>query len=197
MTEGATERQQQSQKPYWKSPFWILSQLAAGVSLVKLIQDLDWVSLKGVIAQWVGFYDNMVLAIVEFLTGWIDVSWLHITRAEAHLVVIWVMLVSALSAGVRDPRRVQSEAHRVGRVTRILVVALVRTFVPAIGFAVALLLPGTWGLVIQGLVLAVYVVGLPLMKDSDDFVRRDTVRYLLGTLGWALLVVLLGGVLLK
>ena len=89
-------------------PLRVLFRLAAGLSVVNLAVDFNWVSLRGAIARWVESYDHMVTTAADFLFGWIPVSWININDREAHQLVLasvlFVPFLYAVSALEDEPR---------------------------------------------------------------------------------------------
>ncbi|GAA1786471.1 hypothetical protein GCM10009682_05720 [Luedemannella flava] len=172
-------------------PFRMLGWVAGALSMVNLVRDLDWVSLRGSVDQWVDAYGRFVAAGADLLFGWIKVGWLHVSHMEAHgLVIVGLLLSTFIKAGVTETNA-RGQAATFGE---DVVKPLGALGVPAV--AAALVLPGSWGFWVP-------VVGMTSFCTLAFFMGAEMGRTfkvavltnLAGTLGIAALVVLLGSAL--
>ncbi|WP_117211646.1 hypothetical protein [Allorhizocola rhizosphaerae] len=197
MTDEATERRKDPHGPVWKRPWFLLSQLASGISLVKLLQDLDWVSLKGVIAEWVAFYNMMVVAVVGFLTGWIQVSWMRISEHEAHALVVISFAMAMMSKSLFPDRPQKTDRYRVSK----------RFFSLALWPGTPLLMMLNYLFIdypvqsSRGLLLIVGLTGLfdlaVAWLFAERVARRVVILHMGSVLGWAAAIIVVGNFLLR
>lgn len=145
------------------------------------MRDLDWITLKGTLGIWVAEYHMLVTGAVDFLVGWITVSWIEISDTESHLVVILIVLWSSFLKSDTVDTELPS------MVVSILIVMLAL-------IAIVLLLPGQLGIAVA-VALCSFTL-LQLFEDSPRFPRRLALMNLSGVVGTALLIIL-GSVLIR
>jgi hypothetical protein len=118
-------------------PIRILGWIIGALSVVNLIQDVNWITMKGAIFRWVDGYERLVTGSADFLFGWIDVSWLHVSAAETHAIVLLAVFLSS------NFKAWTTKAGG-GFVATALLSGL-RTLTYLIMAAIALILPDRWG----------------------------------------------------
>lgn len=156
-------------------PFRILGYLAGGLSIINLVRDLEWITLKGALGQWVAEYDKIVSGVVNFLFRWIPVSWIEISDLEAHLLVIIIVMMSSI---LKANTTKQNLAAAFTSLVMLLALSVI-----------VLLLPGGWGITVAALAAAVCAV-MVVAIDSSQFPRKLILMNLGGIIGTAMLIVL-------
>jgi hypothetical protein len=78
----------------WWHPLRVLGQIAAALSILNLMRDLQWTSLKGTLATWLDAYNHVVGGLTHVLFGWVNVSWMSVSAPESHTLVLGVLIIS-------------------------------------------------------------------------------------------------------
>ncbi len=181
-----TESRQRRTSLAWL-PFRILAWIAGGLSIVNLVTDFDWVTLKGVVARCVETYARIVANCVDFLFGWIPVwvHWMQISETESHVLVLVALLATSITRGSYIGARDEGG----DTVTPLVLIPTVSVGIPTI---TALLIPGPWGAVLTIVVAAGVLRLSAAVGDAGSFHRGDGLLSLIGAAGVCLLVVLGG-----
>jgi hypothetical protein len=160
-------------------PLRILGWIAGALSVVNLMRDLDWVSLRGTLGRWVEVYERLVTDAVDFLFGWISVSWIEMTEPEAHLIVICSLLASSVARGFALADFYESLGAWFGAIALFVGVPVL----------VALLTPGPWGVWLVAACLAIICLVL-FLSEGEGYNRRRALLNIVGALGFVVLIVL-------
>ena len=74
---------------------WVFGAL----SVVNLINDFNWIELRGKLAKWIEAYGEFVHKLNKILFGWIDFYWFEISATETHfLIVIFIVGTSTIKS---------------------------------------------------------------------------------------------------
>jgi hypothetical protein len=83
------------------------------LSLLQLIDGIEAVTLVGQAKKWVHAYSSLVEKISGFLFGWMRWRWFHISEVEAHLLVLVLLLLAAVSRASFKTGRMRSRAEAI------------------------------------------------------------------------------------
>lgn len=91
---GRSEDHRKSSKQMAEfSPTSVLTWVMGAFSIVNLIHEFDAIKLKGTVGKWVDSYNEIVCGIATFLFGWIQWKWVSLDSFEAHLLVLFLLLI--------------------------------------------------------------------------------------------------------
>lgn len=169
-------------------PFKVLGWIAGALSIAHLIEDLNWVTLKGVIAEWIQAYERLVMGVSDLLFGWIPVSWIGVADSEAHALVICALLVTSLVKSVSDTH--PTDAGLLSTTTAMILANVKFMSVPLVA---VLLLPTILG---SGFCLVFVLLGCLVPFANDSQFRRAWLLNVVGVVGIATLLVVIGSTVL-
>ncbi|HEY0084309.1 MAG TPA: hypothetical protein VGB65_00215 [Allosphingosinicella sp.] len=122
---------------------WILrgfGWLFGGLSLIKLIEDLDLIKLYGALQDWTSAYGMFVAKVGDFLFGWIDWRWLKIEDIEYHVIVLATLLGGAVGRATYSTLLRRSSSTPGADAFGIAVAFVI------ISIFIVVVLPATWSL---------------------------------------------------
>lgn len=136
---------------------WVLG----AASLLNLLQDLDYVALKGKIGTWIAAYNAVVSNIHRLCFSWVNFKWVNISLQETHLLIISAIMATIVC---RAHRQTIITTGKENETVTFAAVTIGSVLAPAV------LLPGRLGILVGSLLLLGMLsvfVGLYLFGDGD------------------------------
>jgi hypothetical protein len=164
----------------WTFPFVVAGWIIAASSLAGLVLKTGRVSIQGPVGGWLDTYVDAIDTLRFWLFGWIEVSWAGVSDWEAHFMVIAGLLCSSVAQGFAHGDEWPSPFARV-------------LWMRGVAWA-PWLVPDPWSLCALVLLLPFFLYAIPLSKELA-YDRRVLTFNLLGVLGTAILIIVLGYIL--
>jgi hypothetical protein len=175
-------------------PFKLLGWITGALSIVNLTKDLNWFTLEGNIARWVNTYQRLVGDARTFLFGWIHVSWMHVSIADAHGLVLCALIGSSVLRGLIAGDRAPAET-RAERFGEAIGMGLLAWLAPMLIVSLlALVLPDPWGfwvpIGLMGAIVALFGQNSPTFRARGFWYGFGL--NLIAVTGCVLIVILVG-----
>ena len=170
----------------WRlNPLSLLGALGGALSLIKLIEDLDFVEIYGLLGKWFESWSVLTSYLIlpaELIRRFIvkmfddqDMSWMVITSLEKNIIVLVVLVVMAIARGIMQYKLKKEDSWGVG-VSLPLEMGFFFFVFPV--FVLSLLLHNSWFILMPLLVLGamVHFIVFDQEDDASEYVRSSFVQ---------------------
>ena len=97
--------------PYRPSPTTLIGAVVGGASILSLLTSTTPLQLFEQLAEWLNAYNQLVETVSNRIFGWLDWRWISISRFEANVLIISLVMSGAIVRASAAARKHAGETN--------------------------------------------------------------------------------------